>query len=143
MTEPTRDRARLLLSAVRVLAFREQAPPTPEEVAALLGLPPEGVRLETARLTELGILRAVRSAYALHLEVGDEAALAELPEEENAPAMDDALAEFRRRKEEEAQRMERLFQDGEGERRRRERLRGMDEALEGFRKKKPRNPIRD
>ncbi len=143
MNEPTRDHARLLVAAVRVLAHREQAPPEPDGVAELLRLPPEAVRLDVARLGELGVLRLVQSAYALHLEVGDETLIEQLPEAADAPAMDDALAEFNRRKQEEAERMSRLFAEGDHERQKRERLLGMEDGLRSFKKKRPRNPFGD
>jgi len=143
MSEPTRERARLLLAAIRVLAFREEAPPAPEAVAELLAQPPEMVRLEVTRLGELGILRLVRSAYATHLEVADEEGIAGLPERESGPALDDALADFQRRKQQEAERMHQLFQDGEHERRKRGKLQEMDEGLQSYRKRKPRNPFED
>ncbi len=57
--------------------------------------------------------------------------------------MDEALADFDRRKHEEHERMERLFDDGDHEKKRRERIKEMEGGLFGGEREKPRNPFGD
>lgn len=143
MQHVTREEGHLLVAAVRVLSHRHGSPPTVEAVAELLRWQPETVRMKTVLLHELGALALVDSAYEHHLEVRDHARLEELTPDADATGMDEALADFDRRKEEEQQRMERLFGEGEHERRRQERIRAMENGLFGGRKEKPRNPFGD
>lgn len=143
MQHVTREEGHLLVAAVRVLSHLQSAPPTVESVAELLRLAPEAVRMKTVLLHELGALALVDSAYEHHLEVRDHTRLDELTPEADHSGMDAALADFDRRKEEEQRRMERLFGEGEHERRRRERIRSMEDGLFGGKPDKPKNPFGD
>ncbi len=143
MSHVTREDGHLVVAAVRVLAHRLGGPPTPEQAAELLGMAPETVRLHVMALQEAGIITLVTSAYESHLEVRDHALLDQLEKGTEQAAMDEALAEFDQRKQEEAERMSQLFTDGEHERRRKDKFKGMDEGLMNFEKKKPRNPFGD
>ncbi len=141
MTRVTRQEGHVIVAAVRVLGHREERPPKPEEVAALIGIPPEVLRLKAVALAELGILALVESAFDTHLEIRDHLKLEDLELEENLPALDDDLAAFEKRKQEEADKMSRLFSEGDHEKRRSERVRKMDEELRDFKKRKPRDPF--
>jgi len=86
-------------------------------------------------------VKLVESAFETHLEVGDHLRVEDLPEiREEALAGD--LADFDRRKQAEAEKMARLFEDGTFEEKRREKLTQMDRDLRAF-PKKPRNPFGD
>lgn len=143
MASVTREEGHLIVAAVRVLGHREGRAPRPEEVAALLGMPPELLRLRMRALADAGILAVVESAFDTHLEIRDHRGLDDLEEGERSRALDEDLADFERRKEEEADRMSRLFDAGDHERRQQERIRKMDEELRDFRQRKPRNPFGD
>ncbi|MBU0743211.1 hypothetical protein KKG45_14430 [bacterium] len=143
MSKVTREDGHLVVAAIRVLAYKLNGPPTPEQVAELLGLAPETVRLQTLALQEAGIVKLVTSAYENHLEVRDHALLDGLESDARQAAMDEALAEFDQHKQEEAERMSRLFSEGEHERRRRDKFKEMDKGLGDFERKKPRNPFGD
>ncbi len=137
----TREEGELIVAAVRVLGHREERPPRPEEVAALLKMAPEALRPKAASLAELGALALVESAFDTHLEIRDPQRLEALEPEASAPGLDADLAAFEKRKEEEAARMAQLFAEGDHERRQAERLRKMDEQMRDFQKKKPPNPF--
>jgi hypothetical protein len=141
--EVSRRDGHLIVSAVRVLAHKRGTLPTPEEVAELLEWAPEILRLKAMALVELGALRQVVSAYENHLEVGDLAVVERLDEIDSADAMDAALADFEVRKREEAEKMSRLFEGGDLERRRQEKMKGMEEGLFKTDRKKPVNPFGD
>ena len=143
MANVTREEGHLLVAAIRVLGHREERAPKPEEIARLLGMPPELARLQLTALAEAGVVALVESAFDTHVEIRDHRRLEELAESVQSRALEADLAEFGRRKEEEADRMSRLFASGDHERRQEERLRKMEDELRDFRKKKPRSPFGD
>jgi hypothetical protein len=136
-----RHDAHLLLAAVRVLTHRAGRSPSPEDVAELLEWPAATVRLRASSLAELGALVQVESAFETHLEVADHLRVEDLPEREREAIAED-LADFDRRKQEEADRMARLFDDGTFAEKRRRKLEAMDRELRDF-PRKPRNPFDD
>ncbi len=139
MTRISQQDAHLLLAAIRVQAHRLGRPPRPAEVAELLDLPEATIRLHAAALQELGAATLVESAFDTHLEIRNHLVVEDL-ESERADAMAADLAEFGRRKQEESEKMARLFEGGEFEKRRRDKLDRMDQEL-GSLPKKPRNPF--
>lgn len=139
----SREEGHLIVAAVRVLAHREGTPPTAEAVAELLRLQPETVRLKVEVLREAGVLVMVDSAFERHLEVGDHTAVDDLTPDAERTGMDEALADFDRKRQEESDRMQRLFDDGDHERKRREKMKEMDDGLFAFEKEKPKNPFGD
>ncbi len=143
MANVTREDGHLVVAAIRVLSHKLGGPPTPEQAAELLGMPPETVRLHVLALQEAGILTLVTSAYENHLEVRDHVRLDELEPAADQAAMDEALAEFDAQKQAETEKLSKLFEDGEGERRRQEKFKDMDKGLLDFEKKKPKNPFGD
>ena len=143
MAELNRGEAHLLVAAIRVLEHKLARPPEPGEVADLLDLDESSVRLRINLMNDRGIVHVVESAFASHVEVGQHTLIEGLPAE-SGPAISEDLAAFDRRKEEEARRMADLFDSGEHERQRQEKLKRMDEELGVFRKgKKPPNPFGD
>jgi hypothetical protein len=141
MARCTREDAHLLLAAIRILAHRLGRSPQPEEVAELLELPAPTVRMQAAELADLGAIIQVESAFETHLEIGEHLRIEDL-EAGRQEAIADDLAAFDRRKQEEAEKMARLFEDGTLARKRRERLEQMDEDLREF-PRRPRNPFGD
>ena len=143
METVSREEGHLILSAIRVLSHRNGTPPTIDAVADLIGMAPEIVRLKVAGLQDIAAVVVVDSAYERHLEVGDHLAVDALVPEADRTGMDEALADFDRRKQEENERMAKLFTDGDHEKKRRERIREMDGGLFGGQREKPRNPFGD
>ena len=141
MTELDRQSAHLVIAAIRVLAHRLGRSPTPEEVAELLELPAATVRLYATRLQDMGAAVLVESAYEVHLEIADHRLVDDLADERTEELAAD-LADFDRRKREEADQMARLFEDGTFARERQDKLDRMGEELGSF-PRKPRNPFGD
>ncbi len=142
MATVTRSEAELLIAGVRVLHHLQGRSPTPEELADLLGMSASSVRLQVAVLGELGAMTLVESAFENHVEIGDPQALENLPDEEG-PAITDDLRAFDQRKQEEAEKMSRLFSSGETAKRKQMKLDEMERGLGNFHKQKPRNPFGD
>lgn len=142
MIDLTRQEAHLLLAGIRVLSHLEGRPPTPEELAELLQLPDSAVRLHLAFLEDRGAVALVKSAYETHCEIRDHFQVEELPTE-SGPEISRDLEDFDRRKKEEAEKMAHLFDSGEHEDQQRRKLEQMDQELDSFRRKKPKNPFGD
>lgn len=139
MSQLDRRDAHLILAAIRVLGHRHQRSPRPEEVAELLEWPEATVRLVAVRLQDLGAVTLVESAFETHLEIRDHRLVDDL-EEEEPEALAADLAAFDRRKQDESDKMARLFDDGTFQKERQSRLDRMDAELRE-RPRKPRNPF--
>jgi hypothetical protein len=143
MIAVNREDGHLLVAAVRVLACRDQSPPDMDQVAELLRLAPEVVRLKAVALIEAGILKQIESAWKMHLEVADHTLLESLPAAEDESTMDVELADFDKRKKEEAERMDQMFSDGTLAKERQAKLDEMDHDLFSDKPEKPANPFGD
>lgn len=143
MSEITQQEAHLVVAAIRILSHGNEQPPRPAEIAEMLGLPEAVLRMRVASLAELGIVTQVESAFEDHVEIRDHLKIEELAAVDDSPELTEDLAAFDRRKQEEAEKMQRLFSDGEHERKRSEKLDKMDEDLKDFRNRKPPNPFGD
>ncbi len=139
MSKLDRRDAHLILAAVRILTHRHGRSPRPGDVAEMLDWPEATIRLQATRLQELGALTLVESAFETHLEVRDHLRVEDLPESSQEALADD-LAAFDRRKQEEAEKMAQLFDDGTFQQERQARLDRMDAGLRE-RPRKPRNPF--
>ena len=138
----TRHEAQLLLAAIRVQSHLKERSPTPAEVAELLDMSESAIRLQLVFLQDLGAVDLVDSAFATHAEIRDEHQVEGL-EETAGPALSEDLKDFDRRKQEESERMAQLFDSGESEQQRQDKLGKMDEELKEFRRQKPANPFGD
>lgn len=142
MRDLTRSEAHLILAGIRVLEHRLERSPTPDQLAELLNASPSAIRLQLANLNDRGVVALVESAYDTHVEIRDYLQIEDFTEEEG-PAITDDLADFDRRKQEEAEKMAHLFDSGEHAQQQREKLEQMDDDLQDFRKRKPKNPFGD
>jgi len=142
VTDLTRHKAHLVMAAIRVISHREERPPRPAEVAELLDASEASVRLDLAILQDLGAVALITSAYADHVEIRDYLKVEELPEEVADDIKAD-LADFDRRKQEEAEKMANLFAEKDHEKKQAERIDKMNQELSDFKKRKPINPFGD
>jgi hypothetical protein len=143
VSEVTQQEAHLVVAAIRVLRHLHERAPRPEEVAEFLKVPPAILRMQLAALTEADIVQTVTSAFDNQVEVKDHLAIEKLEVASREGDLTDDLADFDRRKQEEAAKMERLFAEGEHRKKQADRLGKMDKELQDFSKKKPRNPFGD
>ncbi len=141
MSSLDRRDAHLILAAIRVLGHQLERSPRPDEVAELLELPEATVRLRAVVLQDLGAAILVESAFETHLEIRDHLKVESL-EEMGEEALAEDLADFDRRKQEEAEKMARLFEDGTFADAQQKKLDEMSDGLKSF-PKKPRNPFGD
>ncbi len=143
MAQVTQRDAHLTVAAIRVLSHQNGQPPRPMEIADLLAEPEAVTRLRIAALVECDIVTQVESAFEDHVEVRDHLAIEDLEVDDTRSELSSDLADFDRRKQEEAEKMAQLFADGDHEKKRKEKVDAMDEQLQDFRSRKPPNPFGD
>lgn len=127
--KPAYEDGHLIVGAVRVLTHRAAKPPTPEDVADLLGLAPDFARNLVRALGEEGILRVVENPFEIRVEIGDYLKLEELPRESEAPSIKDELDDFMKRKKKEVEDTEKMLSSDEIERKKKEKLDKLDEEM--------------
>ncbi len=134
MSEKTlidRAQGHLVVAAVRVLSHRERRPPSPEEVAELLGAPPEWVRVAVRRLVELGALGEVADAYGARVEVAAYQKIEELSEEAGG-RMEEELRSFSARSREKQEELKKQF-DADFRAGQKQRFSQLEDELKKFR----------
>lgn len=132
---PNYYESHLVVAAIRVLSHTEGRPPTPGEVATLLGLSSEKVHVLVHELGKLEIIRLMESPFDLRIDVQDPVPLEQLPRAVSDAAMTEELADFKEKSREKHDEMQRMFQGGEAERRRKERVSKLEEHFKSFRPK--------
>ena len=134
---PSRDQGHLIVAAIRVETHRRNKPPTPEEVAELLGFSREIVLHLIRGLEARGILRSIESPFDVRIDIADYALVEALPVESQGPDMGREIEDFHKRSEDRQKRIEQMLRDGDPERLNREKVSRMEEEFRRFRKKKP------
>lgn len=132
----TRDEGHAHVAAIRVLRYRLGRPPTMEEVAEVLGSRTEITNHRMRKLAALGIVHLVENPFNVHLSVADHLALDQLPAEIDENALSDVVEDFRRRQEEKAEEMLRVFESDEEARERRKKHDQIADDLKRFQPKK-------
>ena len=140
MIRVSRPEGHLILAGIRVLKHLKDRSPTPEQLADLLELDASSMRLHLTWLEDLGAVSLVQSAYETNVEISDHLKVEELPEEDG-PAISEDLKDFDQKKKAEAERMANLFDSGEHEQKRQEKLKQMGDDLDDFKRRKPKNPF--
>ena len=135
MDVPTHDEGHAHVAAVRVLRWRLGRFPTLEEVAEVLGSTPELTNHRLRALERLGILAIVENPFEAHVSVRDHLALEQLPKERSETALADAVAEFKRRQDEKASELMRVFEESDEESEKREKHDRIEDELRAFKKK--------
>jgi hypothetical protein len=130
----TQDEGHAHVAAIRVLRHRLGRPPTMEEVAEILGSRVEITNHRMRKLASLGIVHLVENPFDVHLSVADHLALEELPTEVDENALSDAVEDFKKRQEQKAEEMMRVFESDEEAKEKRKKH---DEIADGLKRYKP------
>jgi DNA-binding Lrp family transcriptional regulator len=96
----------LFVAAIRVLEHIHHAPPSLDQISAMLKFSPEQTGWIARRLTEAGIVRIVESAYGDRWGIEDYLKLEELPRASESSQMGEALKQFKAEREKIAQKVE-------------------------------------
>ena len=112
------------------------------EVADLIDRSETEVRLQLNSLAELGAAKIVDSAYESHAEIVDYLQVEHLSAEAG-PALSEDLKDFERSQQQEADRLAKLFDSGDHQKKHQEQQDSMEEDFKSFQNKKPKNPFGD
>lgn len=133
--KPGYDDSHLVVAAIRILIHKDGRLPTPQDVAALLDVSPEKVNLLAYQLRELQVLKALEGPFELRLDIGDIAPLETLPRDSTGPSIKGELADFKVREKQKKAEMERMFLEGDADRRRNDRVSKLEKEFSSFRPK--------
>jgi hypothetical protein len=133
--KPCYEDGHLIVAAVRVLSHNSDKPPTPEDIAELLGLAPDFVRNLVIALGDEGILKVVENPFEIRTEVKNHNKIEELPKEAHGPSIQDELDEFVKKKKKEVEDTEKMFTVDDMEKRKQEKLSKFDEEMKKMRGK--------
>jgi hypothetical protein len=137
-TTITYDEGHAHVAAIRVLRYRSGRPPTIEEVAEILGSTVEITNHRLRALESRGIISVIENPFEAHLSVRDHLALEQLPTEDTGEGLAEAVEDFQKRQEEKASEMMRLFEEGDADKDKDDRQKGLEQELRKFKKKKVR-----
>ncbi len=126
---PCYEDGHLIVAAVRVLSHSADRPPTPEDIADLLGLAPDFVRNLVVMLGDEGILKVVENPFEIRTEVKNHIKLEELPKEAQGPSIQDELDEFVKKKKKEVEDTKKMFTMDEIEKKKQENMSKLDEEM--------------
>lgn len=93
---PSFDEGHLIVAGVRIQAHRDGRPPLLEDVAALLAMPADLLRVLVIGLEEHGILRQLTNAFETRLDVVNYQAVESLPREQEGSRLNSEVADFRK-----------------------------------------------
>jgi hypothetical protein len=125
------------VAAVRVLQYRLGRPPTPQEIADILGSKLELTLHRLRALKELDIVVLVENPFEIHVSVGNHLALDDLPEDVSESGLAEAVEDFKKRQAEKADAMVRLFEETDEAAERRQANADRADELKNFQPKKP------
>jgi hypothetical protein len=132
---PTYEDAHLVVAAVRVLAHQASKPPTPEDIAELIGLAPEFARSLVIALKDEGVLRVMENPFEIRVEIGDHTLLEDLPRAAEAPSIKDELDGFLERKRRATEETEKMLSMDEIDKRKKAKLSKLEEEMKKMKDK--------
>ena len=139
---PSKSQGHLIAAAIRVLTHRRKRPPTPEEIAELLGLSRELVLHIARGLEARGILRSIETPFEVRMDLENYQAIEELPEESTGPDMGKEIETFHKKTEDRQKAIEQMMHESDPERKAREKSSQIEEEFRRFRSKRaPRTPF--
>ena len=138
---PNYDQSHLVVAAVRILAHKDEKPPTMEEIGELLGISHEVIGAVARALDSRGIVKIHMTPFDTRVEVADHTALEELPREDTGAAMKEEVDAFLERTKEKQEKIEKLFGEEEYQKRKKEKQTGLEAQLKEFQKKKAVDPF--
>jgi hypothetical protein len=135
---PSYEDGHLVTAATRVLIHKVGKPPTPEQIADLLGQPPDFVRALVVSLGDEGILKLVENPFEIRVEIGDYARIEDLPREADGPTISDELDSFIQKKRGEYEATERMLSMDEIQKKQKKKMSKLEEEMKKM--KRPDRP---
>lgn len=128
-----------MVAATRVLTHKAGKPPTPEQIADILGQPPDFIRTLVVALGDEGILKVIENPFETRVEIGDHARLESLPREADGPTMSDELDSFIQKKQDEYEATEKMLSMDEIEKKQKEKMSRLESEMKKM--KRPDSPL--
>lgn len=135
--KPNYEDAHLIVAAVRILSYKLNKPPLPEEVASLLGMPPDFVRNLVISLRDNGILKLIESPFEIRAEIGDHLKIEELPRASEVSTIKDEIEEFVKKRKQKIEETEKMLDLKEMEKRKKEKISKIEDEIKKFKGKRP------
>ncbi len=135
--KPSYEDAHLVVAAVRILSYKCNKPPLPEDVANLLGMPADFVRSLMISLRDIGILKLIETPFEIRAEIADHLKIEELPRESEAPTIKDELEEFVKKRKQQIEETEKMLDLKEMEKKKKEKLSKLEDEIKKFKGKRP------
>lgn len=138
---PVYELGHLIVAAIRVLSHRESRPPTLKEIGDLLGFSPEFTGQVVRGLEEKNVVKTLTSAFDDRFEIVDHIGLEELPKEMKEPGMEAEIEDFEKRFREKQEKLESLFGSDEMDKKKKEKMKSMEDELKSFQKRRIEGPF--
>ncbi len=140
---PSQGQAHLIVAAVRVLTHRTGRPSAIEEIAEMLGWSNEVTGHLVRALEAEEIVRTIRSPFDVRVEVAKHQKIEALPLEDRGPGLQDEVDKFHEQFKKKQEALQNLFETGEFEAKKKERLANLDRELRDFKSPRRTNPFGD
>lgn len=128
---PSYDEGHLIAAGIRVQAHRDGRPPILEDVATLLGMPADLLRVLVVELESRGIIRQLTNAFETRLNIEDHSKLEELPREQGG-RLSEEVEDFRRAFREKQEGLKNTFGSGALVKKADEKMNRLQEELKRF-----------
>jgi hypothetical protein len=138
---PSQGQAHLIVAAVRVLTHKTGRPASIEEIAELLGWSVELAGHLVRALEARQIVRTIRSPFDVRVEVDDHRGIEALPLEDRGPGLQDEVEKFHEQFKKKQEALQNLFDSGEVEAKKKERLANLDKELRDFKSPRRHDPF--
>jgi len=129
---PSYDEGHLIVAGIRVQAYREGRPPLLEDVAQVVGMPADLVRVLVVEMEELGIIRQLANAFETRLVVEDHLKTEELPKERSGERLNAEVDEFRKAFREKQDDLKKTFGSGAFTKKTEDKMSRLEEELKKF-----------
>ncbi len=133
---PSREKAHLVVAAIRVIEHQRGRSPMPEEVSQLLEWGNEETHVVLRGLVDAGILRMHATPFEAHYEITDYQKISDLPAEADKEMLQDEVEKFQRESKSRHEKMERLLKSG-GMSKKERRIEALEKQFADFKKKPP------
>ncbi|HEX7878262.1 MAG TPA: hypothetical protein VF720_02565 [Candidatus Eisenbacteria bacterium] len=138
---PSRDEGLLLLAAIRVRAHLDGRPPLQENVADLLDMPHELMRVLAIGLEDRGILKMLTNAFEVRLDIVNAALVDDLPAAGTGPRLGTELDDFRKAFQAKQDDLKKSFGKEALQKKTDEKMSAMEEKLRQFKEKAGGKPM--
>jgi hypothetical protein len=134
---PSFEDGHLIVAAVRVLSHRSTKPPTPEDIAELIGVPADLARNLSIALGGEGVLKVVENPFEIRVEIADYRKLEDLPRESGGPTIADEIDEFVERKKKSVKETEKLLNLDDMQKKSEEKMSRLEEQMRKMKGNRP------